>query len=176
MTVTLGALAGSRGQVTDAMAREALRVTSEALGDDQLARLRDAAWWRVEHYCGCLYGSRSYAERWTVETAQRVRPGGLWRPAPNVAQWAKWTQAAGWQNVSAPAQVTPELYELAPGEWRATGTIGRTGAPADVIESVLRVMGYLYEVDPGSDRSHGDVVRRSGAASLLGPHCVRQAT
>lgn len=105
-----------------------------------------------------------------------MQPGYPWRPLATVSTWAKWTQGNGWQTVSDPPQVTPERWQLDAGEWRAIGMAGASNAPAEVLEGVLRVMGYLFEVDPAAPVSMGDVIRRSGAASLFGPHCLRMAT
>ena len=160
--------------VSDAVLREALRVTSEALSDTMADRLRNAALRRVEHYMGRLYGQRTYLQRWTVLSTLQVRPGDPWQPTAKVTDWAKWTPVGGWAAADAPPSATPELVELGPGEWRAAGTIGADEAPADVIEAMLRVAGYLFEVDPGG-QSMGSVMHRSGAAALLGPYVERVA-
>lgn len=119
--ITLGA-AGDRSILTGAAVREALRVTSGAFSDDYLARLKAAAFDRVERYVGILFGSRTYSERWSIERVSAVTPGDPWRPSPTVSAWSKWTQAAGWSVVTAPRMLDPETFELAEGEWRATGT------------------------------------------------------
>lgn len=176
--VTLAeSLTANRAFLSDDEARTALRATAASLPDAELARFKGAAWNRVETYTGRLFGNRAYSERWTLTTASRVLPGAPWRMSSvTVDTWSLWTQADGWQAQTAPVLVTPELYELSAGEWRAQGSIGAATAPAEVTEAVVRIMAYLFDVDPASEMSHGDLVRRSGAASLLGPHCIRGAS
>lgn len=172
--ITLGAVTADRGSLTDAAAREALRVTTGALSDSYLSRLKAAAWDRVERYCGILFGSRTYSERWSIERLSAVTPGDPWRPSPTGLAWATWT-AGSWSTVSTPTVLTPETFELGPGEWRAAGNVGSSMAEPWAAEAVVRVMGWLFETDPAG-MANGDVIRRSGAASLLGPHTRRMAT
>lgn len=171
--ITLGA-AGDRGILTGAAVREALRVTSGAFSDDYLSRLKAAAFDRVERYVGILFGSRTYSERWSIERVSAVTPGDPWRPSPVNVTWAKWSEG-NWATVSVPRMLTPEMFELAEGEWRASGNIGASMVQPWATEAVVRVMGYLFETDPAG-MANGDVIRRSGAASLLGPHTRRMAT
>lgn len=55
------------------------------------------------------------------------------------------------------------------------GNVGMNMVEPWATEAVVRVMGYLFETDPAG-MANGDVIRRSGAASLLGPHTRRMAT
>ena len=90
--------------------------------------------------------------------------------------------AGAWTDVSADhSPVDPlDRYRLEAGWWRLTTTAGEApdldGDP--LLEAFHRLAGFLYDTDPSDPvrfSSRSNIVRLSGAASLLGPYCSRGA-
>ena len=164
--------------------RTALRVSDDQLDDTAADRLILSAWGHVEHYCGRLVASRSTTL--LVEVTERpevVDPAGWWTPRPTAVDTLEsWTASGGWSDVTADHDPLDPLdrYRLGVGWWRFTITAGEApgidGSP--LLEAMHRLAGFLHDTDPSDPvrfSSRSNIIRLSGAASLLGPFCDRAA-
>ena len=164
--------------------RTALRVSADQLDNIAADSLILAAWGAIESYCGRLVVSRSttlLVE--VVGRAELVDPAGWWTPRPSsIDTLEHWTAPDGWADVSADHSPADPLdrYRLDVGWWRFTTTAGADpdleGDP--LLEAFHRLAGFLYDTDPSEPvrfSSRSNIVRLSGAASLLGPYCSRGA-
>ena len=164
--------------------RTALRVSEDQLGNPAADSLILAAWGAIESYCGRLVASRSTTLLVEVlDRAELVDPAGWWTPRPSsIDTLESWTAADGWADVSADHSAVDPLdrYRLEVGWWRFTTTAGAEtdldGSP--LLEAFHRLAAFLYDTDPADPvrfSSRSNIVRLSGAASLLGPYCTRGA-
>ncbi|MXX24358.1 MAG: hypothetical protein F4Z82_02840 [Caldilineaceae bacterium SB0668_bin_21] len=160
---------------------EALRAAGSQLSTGQADALALAAWGIIERYCGRLVVARATTLLVEVtDTAELVDPAGWWTPRPSSVDTVEtWTRSGGWADVTADVSPVDPLsrFRLEAGWWRLTTTAGKAPT-AEMLEAWARVAAYLFDTDPAaghrvSERSN--VVRLCGAASLLGPYCVRGA-
>ena len=168
--------------LSDAL-RTALRVSADQLDNTAADSLILAAWGAIESYCGRLVVSRSttlVVE--VVGRAELVDPAGWWTPRPSSIDTLESWDSGTWSDVSADHSPADPLdrYRLEAGWWRFTTTAGadpdEQGDP--LLEAFHRVAGFLYDTDPSDPvrfSSRSNLIRLSGAASLLGPYCSRGA-
>ena len=163
--------------------RAALRVSADQLDDIATDRLILAAWGMVENYCGRLVVERSTVLLVEVQgRGDLVDPAGWWTPRPSSIDALESWEAGTWTDVTADHEPADPLhrYRLEPGWWRLTTTAGAVvdldGGP--LLEAAHRLAGFLYDTDasnPVRFSSRSNIVRLSGAASLLGAYCTRGA-